>query len=286
MKTVYSVEDIRGYVKSVKAAGKTVALVPTMGNLHGGHLTLVTKAQQQADVVIVSIYVNQLQFGPNEDYHSYPRTMAQDEALLEEHNVDMVFAPTSHVIYPEGLDHHTEVKVDALDGMHCGKSRPAFFTGISTVVTKLFNIVQPDIAVFGEKDFQQLCIIRKMVKDLCIPVEIVGAPIARSETGLALSSRNGYLTPEELAQASLLNQELRKAKEAIEAGKDSQNVSYDILQRDALAHLAELGFQPDYFNIIRRSDLHPAGPEDKELVILAAAALGKARLIDNIQIDL
>ena len=282
MKTIYSIEGIRDYVKTVKAAGKTVALVPTMGNLHGGHLTLVTKAQRLADVVIVSIYVNQMQFGPNEDYHSYPRTMAQDEALLEEHNVDMVFAPTSHIIYPEGLDHHTEIKVEALDGMHCGKSRPDFFTGIATVVTKLFNIVQPDMAVFGEKDFQQLCIIRKMVKDLCLPVEIVGAPIARAESGLALSSRNGYLSPEELEQASLLNKELQKAKAAIEAGC----VNYDILQRDAIACLAENGFQPDYFNIIRRSDLHPAGPDDKELVILAAAGLGKARLIDNIQIDL
>ncbi|MTI13640.1 pantoate--beta-alanine ligase [Sansalvadorimonas verongulae] len=282
MNTVYSIEDIRDYVQTVKAAGKTVALVPTMGNLHDGHLTLVTKAKELADVVIVSIYVNQMQFGPNEDYQSYPRTMAQDEALLEEHNVDMVFAPTSHIIYPEGLDNHTEIKVEALDGMHCGKSRPNFFTGIATVVTKLFNIVQPDLAVFGEKDFQQLCIIRKMVKDLCLPVEIVGAPIARSETGLALSSRNGYLSEEELEQACLLSQELKKAKAAIEEG----NANYDILQRDAIAHLAESGFQPDYFNIIRRSDLHTAGPNDKELIILAAAALGKARLIDNIQIDL
>ncbi len=282
MKTVYSVEDIRDYVQSVRAAGKTVALVPTMGNLHDGHLTLVTKARQLVDVVIVSIYVNQLQFGPNEDYHSYPRTMAQDEALLDEYNVDMVFAPTSHIIYPEGLDHHTVVKVDALDGMHCGKSRPDFFTGIATVVTKLFNIVQPDIAIFGEKDFQQLSIIRKMVRDLCLPVEIIGAPIARSETGLALSSRNGYLSQEELAQASLLNKELLKAKEAILAG----NCNHDIIQRDAIVHLAEAGFQPDYFNIIRRTDLQSAGPDDKELVILAAAGLGKARLIDNIQIDL
>ncbi|WP_281648102.1 pantoate--beta-alanine ligase [Parendozoicomonas sp. Alg238-R29] len=282
MNTIYGIEEIRDYVHTVKAAGKTVALVPTMGNLHGGHLTLVTKAQQLADVVIVSIYVNQMQFGPNEDYHSYPRTMAQDEALLEEHNVDMVFAPTSHIIYPAGLDHHTEIKVEALDGMHCGKSRPDFFTGIATVVTKLFNIVQPDIAVFGEKDFQQLSIIRKMVKDLCLPVDIVGAPIARSETGLALSSRNGYLSPEELEQACLLNKELVKTKDAIVAG----NVNYDILQRDAIAYLAESGFQPDYFNIIRRSDLQPAGPNDKELIILAAAGLGKARLIDNLQIDL
>ncbi|CAM3466694.1 pantoate--beta-alanine ligase [Parendozoicomonas haliclonae] len=282
MNTVYSVEEIRDYVRSVKAEGKTVAFVPTMGNLHNGHLTLVTKAHELADVVIVSIYVNQMQFGPNEDYHSYPRTMAQDEALLREHNVDMVFAPSANIIYPEGLDNHTTVKVDSLDGMHCGKTRPGFFTGIATVVTKLFNIVQPDVAVFGEKDFQQLSIIRKMVKDLCIPVEIVGAPIARADTGLALSSRNGYLSQEEREQASLIYQELLKAKEAIVAG----NTNYDIIQRDAIASLAGYGFQPDYFNIIRRSDLLPAAPGDKELIILAAAGLGKARLIDNLQIDL
>ncbi len=282
MNTVYSIKEIRDYVQRVKAEGKTVALVPTMGNLHDGHLSLVTRAQEQADVVIVSIYVNQLQFGPNEDYHSYPRTMAQDEGLLAEHNVDMVFAPTSHIIYPEGLDHHTVVKVDALDGIHCGKSRPSFFTGIATVVTKLFNIVQPDVAVFGEKDFQQLSIIRKMVTDLCLPVTIAGAPIARAESGLALSSRNGYLSQEEREQATRLYKELEQAKTTIEAG----NANFDIVQRDAIVHLADAGFQPDYFNIIRRSDLQPAGPEDKELVILAAAGLGKARLIDNIQIDL
>ena len=212
MKTVYSIEEIRDFVQTVKAAGKTVAFVPTMGNLHEGHLTLVTKAKELADIVVVSIYVNQLQFGPNEDYHSYPRTMEQDETLLREHGVDMVFAPTSHIIYPEGLEQHTVVKVDALDGMHCGKSRPAFFTGISTVVTKLFNIVQPHIAVFGEKDFQQLAIIRKMVSDLCIPVEIVGAPIARSETGLALSSRNGYLSPDELEQPACSAENSSKPK--------------------------------------------------------------------------
>ncbi len=282
MKTVCTVEEIRDYVHTVKAAGKTVAFVPTMGNLHEGHLTLVTKAQSLADVVIVSIYVNQMQFGPNEDFDSYPRTMAQDEALLKELKVDRVFAPSTSIIYPEGPDNHTAIKVDALDGMHCGKSRPVFFTGIATVVTKLLNIVQPDMAVFGEKDFQQISIIRKMVKDLYIPVEIVGAPIARSETGLALSSRNNYLSADELEHATLLYKQLLKAKEAILIG----NTGYDIIQHDALADLAEYGFRPDYFNIIRRSDLQPAAPDDKELIILAAVALGKTRLIDNLQIDL
>ncbi len=253
-----------------------------MGNLHNGHLTLVQRARELADIVIVSIYVNQMQFGPNEDFDSYPRTLAEDQALLEAQQVDMVFAPTPAIIYPEGLEHHTAVKVDILDGIHCGKTRPAFFTGIATVVTKLFNIVQPDYAVFGEKDFQQLSIIRKMVRDLCIPVEIIGAPIARDANGLALSSRNGYLSAEEREQACLLNRLLHAAKDKILAG----DISYQSIQQDAIDELANAGFTPDYFNIIRRSDLQPASPDDKQLVILAAAALGKARLIDNIQIDL
>ncbi len=282
MNTVFSVEEIRDYVRTVKAEGKTVAFVPTMGNLHNCQLTLVQRARELADIVIVSIYVNQMQFGPNEDFDSYPRTLAEDQALLEAQQVDMVFAPTPAIIYPEGLEHHTAVKVDILDGIHCGKTRPAFFTGIATVVTKLFNIVQPDYAVFGEKDFQQLSIIRKMVRDLCIPVEIIGAPIARDANGLALSSRNGYLSAEEREQACLLNRLLHAAKDKILAG----DISYQSIQQDAIDELANAGFTPDYFNIIRRSDLQPASPDDKQLVILAAAALGKARLIDNIQIDL
>ncbi len=282
MNTVCTIEEIRSYVGSVRAEGKSIAFVPTMGNLHDGHLTLVTRAKELADIVIVSIYVNQLQFGPNEDFDSYPRTLARDEELLLAQGVDMVFAPTPEIIYPRGLDNHTTVRVDVLDGMHCGKSRPGFFTGVATVVTKLLNIVQPDFAVFGEKDFQQLAIIRRMIEDLCIPVQIIGAPIARAETGLALSSRNGYLSDAERTQATEISRTMHAAKDAILAGE----TSYDAIQHHAIEHLAEQGFQPDYFNIVRRSDLQPAAPEDKEIVILAAAALGRARLIDNLQIDL
>ncbi|WOG27587.1 pantoate--beta-alanine ligase [Endozoicomonas sp. 8E] len=281
MKTLHTIAEIQTGVAACRAEGKTVAFVPTMGNLHGGHLTLVEKAQELCDVVVVSIYVNPLQFGPNEDYDSYPRTMEQDQQLLIEQGVDLLYTAQTAEIYPEGSEHHTHVSVEELDGMHCGKSRPGFFTGIATVVSKLFNIVRPDVAVFGEKDFQQLAIIRKMAKDMCIPVEIVGAPIAREDTGLAMSSRNGYLTPEEREEiAPTLYRCLQAARKAILAGE----CDYDLLRRDAFAKMAQAGFKPDYFNISSTTTLLPAGPDDQNLVILAAAYLGKARLIDNITI--
>lgn len=282
MKTVCSINDTRDYLCTVRAQGRSIAFVPTMGNLHDGHLSLVRKAQELADECVVSIYVNQLQFGPGEDYGSYPRTLEEDQALLAARGVQLVFAPSSREIYPEGAERHTVVRVDALDGMHCGKSRPRFFTGIATVVTRLFGIIQPDYAVFGEKDFQQLCVIRKMVNDLMLPVKVVGAPTVRAENGLALSSRNGYLSEEGRQTAATLYQTLGATREAIIAG----DRNYDVLRYDALARLARAGLTPDYFNIASRHTLQPATPADKELVILAAAALDNTRLIDNVQIDL
>ena len=283
MKVVHTIAEVRAVVAACKAEGKRVGFVPTMGNLHGGHLTLVEKAREACDVVVVSIYVNPLQFGPNEDYDSYPRTMEQDSQLLVDHGVDILYACQTQEIYPEGSENHTHVSVDILDGMHCGKTRPGFFTGIATVVTKLFNIVRPDAAVFGEKDFQQITIIRKMVHDMCMPVEIIGAPVAREPTGLAQSSRNGYLTQEEREiTAPRLYQCMLEAREAILAG----DRDYDLLRRNAFAKLAEAGFKPDYFNISSTKTLLPAGPDEKSLVILAAGYLGKARLIDNITVDL
>lgn len=283
MKTVHTISEVQAAVAAFKAEGKRVGFVPTMGNLHGGHLTLVEKAKEICDIVVVSIYVNPLQFGPNEDYDSYPRTMEQDSQLLIDHGVDLLYACQTTEIYPEGSENHTHVTVDILDGMHCGKSRPGFFTGIATVVTKLFNIVRPDAAVFGEKDFQQLTIIRKMVRDMCMPVDIIGAPIARETTGLAKSSRNGYLTQEEREViAPALHQCLLEAREAIIGGERD----YDLLRRNAFARMAEAGFKPDYFNISNTLTLLPAGAEDRSLVILAAGYLGKARLIDNIAFDL
>lgn len=282
MKTLHTISEIQEAVASCKAEGKSVGFVPTMGNLHGGHLTLVEKAKELCDVVVVSIYVNPLQFGPNEDYDSYPRTMEQDQELLIEHGVDLLYTAQTTEIYPEGSESHTHVSIEVLDGMHCGKSRPGFFTGIATVVTKLFNIVRPDVAVFGEKDFQQLAIIRKMVRDLCMPVEIIGAPIAREETGLAKSSRNGYLTQEEREViAPTLYQCLLEAREAIQGGERD----FDLLRRNAFARMAQAGFKPDYFNISNPDTLLPASKDDTSIVILAAGHLGKARLIDNITVD-
>ena len=283
MKTLHSIAEIQAAVAVCRAEGKRIGFVPTMGNLHGGHLTLVQKARELCDIVVVSIYVNPLQFGPNEDYDSYPRTMEQDQELLIEHGVDLLYTAQTTEIYPEGSENHTHVSVEVLDGMHCGKSRPGFFTGIATVVSKLFNIVRPDLAVFGEKDFQQLTIIRKMVRDMCMPVEIVGAPIAREETGLAKSSRNGYLTVEEREEiAPTLYRCLQEAREAILGGERD----YDLVRRNAFAIMAQAGFKPDYFNISSTATLLPAGPDEKSLVILAAGYLGKARLIDNITVDL
>ena len=234
-------------------------------------------------MVVVSIYVNPLQFGPNEDYDSYPRTMEQDSQLLIEQGVDLLYACQTQEIYPEGSENHTHVSVEVLDGKHCGNSRPGFFTGIATVVMKLFNIVRPDVAVFGEKDFQQLAIIRKMVRDLCLPVDILGAPIARETSGLAQSSRNGYLTTDERETiAPSVYRCLLKARDLILSGERD----YDLIRRDAFAQLAEAGLKPDYFNISHPTTLLPASPEDQALVILVAAYLGKTRLIDNIAFDL
>ena len=279
MKLVHSIAEVQDYVGGRKSCGEKIAFVPTMGNLHGGHLTLVKKARESADRVVVSIYVNPLQFGPNEDYDSYPRTLEQDCQLLEEHGVDLVYAASTQEIYPEGSESHTHVNVDILDGMHCGKSRPGFFRGIATVVTKLFNIVRPDVAVFGEKDFQQLVIIRKMVSDMCMPIEIIGAPIAREDSGLAKSSRNGYLTQNEREDiAPIIFKTLSHAKSVIESGEKD----YDMIRRSAFAMLADAGIKPDYFNLCNPKTLLPAHEDDDNIVILAAGFLGHARLIDNI----
>lgn len=278
MNVVHTIAALQDCIDSQKKRGKQVGFVPTMGNLHGGHLTLVSKAQSLCDCVVVSIYVNPLQFGPNEDYDAYPRTLEQDCALLEAQGVDIVYAARTQEIYPEGSDLHTHVSVDSLDGIHCGKSRPGFFRGIATVVTKLFNIVRPNVAVFGEKDFQQLCIIRKMVRDMCLPVKVVGAPIARDERGLALSSRNGYLTREEREViAPRIYALLQETRAAIQGGERD----YDLIRRNALAQLAQSGIKPDYFNICNPQTLLPATAAEQQLVILVAGYVGKARLIDN-----
>lgn len=283
MHKVSSISDVQRFITTKKSLGAKIAFVPTMGNLHDGHLSLVEQAKKKADCVIVSIYVNPLQFGQNEDYSSYPKTLEQDCALLEKRSVSLVYTAHTQEIYPQGSKAHTHVSVNALDGMHCGKSRPCFFSGIATVVTKLFNIVKPDIAFFGEKDFQQLAIIRKMVSDLCIPVNILSVPTVRENSGLAMSSRNNYLTKEEREIiAPTLFKILNYAKVSIKFGE----YGYDKLSKNAIAMLAESGIKPDYFNICNPNTLLPAVIGESDIVILAAGYLNKTRLIDNIHFSI
>lgn len=282
MNITKTVDNTRLLIQGVKQQGKRIALVPTMGNLHEGHLSLVRKARQLADFVIVSIYVNPMQFGPNEDFDNYPRTFEDDcQKLIKEHT-DAVFAPTPEIMYPEGKEHHTCVRVDSLDSMHCGASRTQFFTGIATVVTKLFNIITPDIAVFGEKDFQQLCVIKKMVRDLMLPVEVIGVPIARAENGLALSSRNNYLDETQKIHAASLNKLLVDIANKVQSGRRD----YAKLSEYGLKEMASLGFKPDYLNIVSQHTLKAPVESESALVILAACTLNNTRLIDNVQIQL
>jgi len=251
-----------------------------MGNLHEGHLELVRKARALCDIVVVSIFVNPLQFGANEDLNSYPRTMTADEEKLYREGTDIIYAPGVKEIYPEGMAAQTQVQVPELADTLCGSSRPGHFNGVTTVVTKLFNIVQPDQAVFGEKDFQQLSIIRKMVVDLCMPIEIVGVPTSRDEDGLARSSRNGFLNSEERRVAPLIHQTLISCREAIACGFDN----FLQLESHARMKLLQAGFEPDYFAIRDARTLQAVTEETEEIAILAAARLGSTRLIDNVRI--
>jgi pantoate--beta-alanine ligase len=269
---------LREQVRAWRKEGLRIALVPTMGNLHKGHVSLVAHAQDHADRVIVSVFVNPLQFGPNEDYDSYPRTLEHDKELLTKVNADLLFAPLVYEIYPAGHEYTTTVEVPELSGILCGAFRPGHFTGVATVVTKLLNIVAPDIAVFGEKDYQQLIVIRRLVVDLCLPVEILGGPTIRDHDGLALSSRNMYLSPRERDLAPKLYESLRLAKQRIEKGEHD----FGAIEQSSMQQLERAGFQPDYFAIRQATDLAPSRTESRDLIVLAAARLGKARLIDNV----
>ena len=283
--TVHYMTDIpalRALLKKWRDAQQTIALVPTMGNLHQGHLSLVEKAKAVADKAVVTIFVNPLQFGPNEDYAEYPRTLEADCAQLETLNVDLVFTPTAEQLYPRGLQQCTKVEVPELNKILCGVSRPQFFTGVTTVVNLLFNIIQPDKAIFGQKDYQQLLIVKRMVKDLWMPIEILGMPTYRETDGLAMSSRNGYLTPEQRAIAPTLFHTLMSVKEKLVAG----HRDFAVLEQQAISTLTTAGFTPDYIKICNTYDLHPATSTEKEFAVLAAAWLGKTRLIDNIEVIL
>ena len=281
MKTYSTAASLRAALNTGRRAGKTVAFVPTMGNLHEGHLRLVQRASQHADIVVVSIFVNPLQFGANEDLSSYPRTLAADKEKLFAAGAQFLFLPQVSEIYPEGMDSHSKISVPELSDDHCGASRPGHFTGVATVVTKLFNIVQPDAAVFGEKDFQQLSVIRKMVRDLCMPINIVGVATARAEDGLALSSRNGYLNADQRRIAPVLHRVLQETREAIACGYDS----YSKLEQHAKISLNKAGLESDYFTICDARTLRPVDLDTEEVVILAAAKLGSTRLIDNVTLN-
>ena len=282
MITIHTIAELRAALNKERLQGKRIGFVPTMGNLHEGHLQLIDQAKSCSDVVVSSIFVNPLQFGAGEDLDNYPRTLAEDQEKLASRGCNFLFAPPDAEVYPHGREAQTQVEVPVISDMYCGASRPGHFRGVSTVVCKLFGMVQPDIAIFGEKDFQQLMVIRRMTEDLSLPVEIQGAPIARNEHGLALSSRNGYLSLQELETAIALNQTLKNAKRMIIEG----NKDYLSIEEQAQTELEAAGFKRDYYKICRRSDLQAATSNETELVIVAAAYLGPARLIDNIQIDL
>ncbi len=259
----------------------TVALVPTMGNLHEGHLALVRAAKRSASHVIVTIFVNPMQFGANEDLASYPRTMEQDIASLNDLQVDILFTPSVEMIYPEGIENHTRVEVPVLAHDYCGKNRPGHFTGVATIVQKLFNLTQPNVAVFGKKDYQQLAVIRKMVLDMGMPIDIVGLDTIREASGLALSSRNQYLSDEEKAQAAHLNRELTWTKEQLISG----DRDYSYIINTAMDKLSAVGFTMDYFAIADKITLQSANESTAQFVVLAAGRIGKTRLIDNIDFD-
>ncbi|MEX2474280.1 pantoate--beta-alanine ligase [Marinobacter sp.] len=280
MRTVNSLRELRTILRGYRREGKTIGLVPTMGNLHEGHVSLVRKASEAADVVVTSIFVNPMQFGASEDLDTYPRTLEEDQRQLEAAGNTLVFAPGVEEIYPQGLVQQTKVVVPEVSDGHCGASRPGHFDGVATVVTMLLNMVQPDIAVFGEKDFQQLAVIRKLVRDLMLPVQVIGAPTVRERDGLAKSSRNGYLSKSERAMAPVVYRTLQDSARKLGEGRKD----FGTLEREAIESLAAGGLRPDYFNIVNSETLKPASTDDTELTILVAAFLGTTRLIDNLSV--
>ncbi len=278
MQTITTIAELRLSVRKQKAPGRVIGLVPTMGNLHAGHLQLVKEAQKKCDWIICSIFVNPLQFGPDEDLDAYPRTLDEDLALLEAYQCDCLFCPDSGEVYPRGLQSQSVVRVPDLGEAYCGRSRPGHFDGVTTVVSKLFNLCQPDLAFFGLKDFQQYLIIRKMVADLHFPVSVVGVETVREPDGLAMSSRNNYLDTEDRRRAPVLFQTLADTRDRIESG----SIHFRELEDSARQRLEQAGLRPDYFVICNSRTLRQAEPGDSCLVILAAAFVGKSRLIDNI----
>jgi pantoate--beta-alanine ligase len=280
MEIISKIDVLRDTLKQARQDERSLCFVPTMGNLHSGHLELVKRAKQLGELVVVSIFVNPLQFGVNEDLDNYPRTLEADCQALQAEGVDFVFTPTVDDMYGDNQKNHTQVIVPGLTERLCGGSRPGHFDGVATVVTKLFNMVQPDFAIFGEKDFQQLQVIRKLTHDLALPITIVGVPTVREPSGLAKSSRNGYLTQDQKEQAAQLYRCLQDcARELKHTGVD-----HKALEKGYIDKLNQAGFRTDYFEICDAHTLEPASAESHNLVICAAAFLGKTRLIDNIQV--
>ena len=280
MDTVTKIAAVREHVRRWRSEGRRVAFVPTMGNLHPGHVSLIEAAARHGDRFIASIFVNPMQFGPNEDFAHYPRTPTQDERMLAEAGCNLMFMPDVKEIYPNGSERATRVDVPGLSRILDGEFRPGHFEGVSTIVASLFHIVEPDVAVFGEKDFQQLTIIRRMVADLCMPVEIVGAPTVRDADGLAMSSRNQYLTSTERPVAPRIYETLQAAAQRLSSG----DVEFASIERFGVEALTKVGMKPDYFAVRKAEDLAAPANDTKHLVVLTAARLGKARLIDNIQV--
>ena len=273
---------LRSVLSEHKRAGQSIAFVPTMGNLHQGHLALVEQAKQRCDVVVASIFVNRLQFGLNEDWDQYPRTFDSDCEKLTAIQCDYLFFPEEREIYPNGMDGQTRVVVPSMTDMLCGASRPGHFEGVTTVVSKLLNIVQPDEAVFGLKDFQQIAVIRHMVEDLCIPVNIIAGDIVREADGLAMSSRNSFITEQERPRANLLNQTLNNIKQQIVSGERD----YFTLEAQGKEKIIAAGFRVDYLQVCSSDTLAPAAQDDQQLTVLGAMYTKAARLIDNVSLSL
>ncbi|MFT5419704.1 MAG: pantoate--beta-alanine ligase [Candidatus Endobugula sp.] len=274
------IHSLREALAADRHAGKRIGFVPTMGNLHRGHLALVTTAKSQCDVAVASIFVNRLQFGLNEDWDQYPRTFDDDCQQLIDVGCDYLFFPEEREIYPNGMDGQTRVVVPSMTDMLCGASRPGHFEGVTTVVSKLLNIIQPDTAVFGLKDYQQIAVIRRMVGDLCIPVEIVAGDIVREHDGLAMSSRNHFITADERPRANQLNQTLNWIKLQLNAGQRD----YLALEKEGREQMTAAGFRVDYLQICSSDTLTPAAQDDDKITVLGAMYTESARLIDNVSL--
>lgn len=282
MKVVETVRDLQNEIKAARAQGKKIGFVPTMGSLHEGHMMLIDKAVEDCDFVVSSIFINPLQFNDIDDLGRYPKSFDADSKLLIERNCDLLFFPSIDEMYPHGQNAQSTVSVPVVSEGLCGDSRPGHFDGMATVVMKLFHMVAPDASFFGEKDFQQLAVIRKMVGDLNLPFDVIGVDTCREESGLAMSSRNHHLSPEEKATASNIYRILSDISQSIQSG----STQFSELCKKGNAELATLGFEPDYLEVRNADSLAPAQATDKRLVVLAAAILGKARLIDNLRVNL